>query len=66
MKVFQAICLKDYSIEGITDEKQLETVTLKRGKEYTVSHKHDDGTRTVFTNYWFRAPDDIFGGVEPL
>lgn len=66
MTVYRAICLDDYSVTGKPDGDGAEvTFTLKRGNEYTVSAVKD-GLRTVFSQYWLKAPDAIFGGVRPL
>lgn len=62
MKVIMRICLKDWEITA----KNGDRCKLTRGTEYTTSPDHDDGTCTVFTNYWVRVPLDHFGGEEPL
>ncbi len=73
MKVQMAICLEDWSVTGKVSDSRVPveqqedaTATLKRGQEYTVSAPHDDGTVTVFSSYWFRAPQSLFGGFRPL
>jgi hypothetical protein len=68
MTVFKAICIEDYRVTAPIkgEEPKTDTVVLTRGQEYTVSAEHDDGTRTVFTRYWFRAPTHLFAGVRPL
>jgi len=62
VKVFMGICVRDYTVKA-TNGGCLE---LKRGKEYTISHVHDDGNVVVFTNYWHPVPADLFAGVQPL
>ena len=59
MKVYDRICLKDWRIEAQNGDKQ----ELKRGKQYTTGASREDGTVTVFSSFWVRAPVDIF---EPL
>jgi hypothetical protein len=59
---YQGICLRDFTLEA----KNGDRLELKRGKEYTISDIWDDGTVTVFTNYWARVPSDLFGGVLSL
>lgn len=68
MIVYEAICIEDYRVEGITDDGTTEVLELKYGQQYTVSgrHKNDPETRTVFTRYWTRVPARIFAGVRQL
>lgn len=61
MKVFKRICVRD---ETFVDGEK--SITLKRGQEYTTSAEHGDGTVTVFTTYWFRAPVDLLIAPVPL
>jgi|HubBroStandDraft_2_1064218.scaffolds.fasta_scaffold167922_5 hypothetical protein len=65
MKIYHAICIEDYSFVGSDDGVDV-IVKLNRGQKYTVSSEHDDGTRTVFTRYWFRAPTTLFAGAQSL
>ena len=61
MKTFSAICLKDYEI--VDRDK---TMTIKRGKEYTVSVPDEHNEVTVFSHCWASGiPADIFGGLVP-
>lgn len=55
-KVYERICLRDWFIEDQAGNRQ----ECKRGKTYTTSRPHDDGTVTVFSSYWVRAPQEIF------
>lgn len=59
MKVYERICLQDWHVEAQNGDRQ----ELKRGKFYTTSASHDDGTVTVFSSFWVRAPLSVF---EPV
>ncbi|MGI9335740.1 MAG: hypothetical protein ACR2RL_21550 [Gammaproteobacteria bacterium] len=56
MKVYTRICLQNWFIEAENGDRQ----ECERGKTYTTSEPHDDGTVTVFSTFWVRAPDSIF------
>ena len=59
MKVYDRICLKDWHVEAQNGDRQ----DLKRGETYTTSASLPDGTVTVFSTFWVRAPLDVF---EPI
>jgi hypothetical protein len=61
MEVYERICLKDWHIEAENGDRQ----ELKRGKSYTTTASHDDGTVIVFSRFWVRAPLDVFEPVTP-
>lgn len=55
MRTYKRICIEDYIVED-----EAVSFTLKRGKEY-ITTPEDNGTVTVFTNYWLRdIPAKIF------
>lgn len=56
MKVYERICLQDWHIEAKNGDRQ----ECRRGGKYTVSAPHGDGTVTVFSRFWVRAPEAIF------
>ena len=62
MKVFEAICLRNWSVEGAEGDK----LELKRGTTYIVSEPHrrrsvpDEHVVMVFSRFWERAPLSIF------
>lgn len=59
MTTYKRICIEDWSIEARNGDR----VELKRGEEYITSDQHeDDGTVTVFTNFWVRTPLSIWAG----
>lgn len=61
MKTFHRICLQDYHV---TDGKV--SFVLKRGAEYITSVEREDGTVTVFTQFWISGiPVSLFGGSVP-
>lgn len=62
MKVYRALCIKDWYIEAENGDRQ----ECKRGKEYTVSGDRGDGTLTVFSGFWVIAPTNIFAGFMTL
>ena len=55
MKVFEAICLRDWEIEKNGDKQE-----LKRGTTYIVSEPQKTSTVMVFSRFWIRAPMSIF------
>lgn len=59
MKIYECICLKNWHVEAQNGDRQ----DLQRGKAYTTSASHEDGTVTVFLSFWIRAPLDVF---EPI
>ncbi len=60
MKTYKRICVEDYTL---TDDGG-DTLVLTRGKEYLTSAEHDDGTVTVFANFWARVPSSLFSGAH--
>ena len=56
MKIYERICLRDWFVQAENGDRQ----DCKRGKIYTTSAPHDDGTVTVFSGFWVRAPQEIF------
>ena len=62
-KVFERRCVQDWHIEAENGDRQ----DCVAGKTYTTSRVHDeDGTVTVFSRFWVRAPFSIFDPVpEP-
>jgi hypothetical protein len=56
MKVYKRICLSNWYIEAANGDRQ----NITRGKTYTTSKQHDDGTVTLMSSFWVRAPIDIF------
>ena len=61
MKVYERICLHDWHVDALNGDRQ----DCKRGKAYTTSAPHEDGTVTVFSSFWVRAPGSIFEPFEP-
>ena len=57
MITYNRICIKDHTI---ADSEGTE-FTVKRGHEYLTS-SDKNGEVTVFADYWFKAPVDIFAG----
>ena len=57
-----AICIEDWHVEAENGDRQ----DCKRGKEYTVSKPWGDGTVTVCSTFWVKAPARIFGGWKPF
>lgn len=55
MKVEKRMCLRAGTF--VDGDKSF---TLERGKEYTVSPPHANGTITVFSRFWFRCEQDYF------
>ena len=62
MKVYRRICIKDAVVEAQNGDRH----EIKRGKEYTTSYEHEDGTVTVFGPFWTRFPVEILVAPEPL
>lgn len=60
MQTFNRICIKDWEITAENGDH----FKAVRGKEYTTSTEHEDGTVTVFSNYWVRVPVDHFAGEQ--
>ena len=58
MKTFKRICIDDWEVAAENGDH----FQVKRGKEYLTSDEHDDGTVTVFTNFWVRTPVEVFAG----
>lgn len=58
MKTFNRICIEDYSVSDGEN-----TATVERGKEYITSEE-EEGMVTVFTNFWFTAPVNVFAGEK--
>ena len=56
MKVFEAICLRDWAVEAKNGDKQ----ELKRGTTYIVSEPQKNNTVMVFSRFWVRAPMSVF------
>lgn len=58
MTIYKAICIKEQTyIDGT------KTLTLVRGKEYTVGDVDANGERMVFSTYWVKVPAELFAGV---
>ena len=72
MKTFKAICIQDF----IALDTDGNFCHIERGKEYDISEEAcspalmakdippEIGMVTVFTNYWIKAPIDIFAGIR--
>lgn len=60
MNVYERICLHDWHVEAANGDRQ----DCTRGKTYTTSEPHDDGTVTVLSRFWVRAPESIFEPFE--
>ena len=58
METFKRICIQNYE----HSDRNGATFGIERGKEYLTSKPHADGTVTVFTQYWERAPLEYFAG----
>lgn len=61
MRTFKGICLADHVIsEGD------QSLSLVRGREYTISPPGEGGTVTVFSTFWASGvPAALFGGLVP-
>lgn len=62
MKVYKAICIKDWCLEAENGDR----MACVRGKEYTVTGDRGNGELTVFGAYWVPAPVGIFAGFKSL
>lgn len=60
MKIVNRLCIKDWSLEALNGDR----VDLKRGMEYTTSPGVINKEVTVFTNFWIKAPIEIFAERE--
>ncbi len=60
MRTFYRICVEDHTLTAENGD----TLILTRGKEYMTSAEHDDGTVTVFANFWTRVPASLFSGAH--
>ena len=58
MKTFERICIKDWE----TTTNNNDHFKVERGKKYTTSSEHEDGTCTVFRSSWVRVPVKNFAG----
>ena len=59
-KVYEALCIKNWSVEGLNGER----LCLERGKEYTIGYARGiDHSVLVFSRYWTRVPMHIFAPV---
>jgi hypothetical protein len=56
MKTYKRICQRNWFIQAQNGDRQ----DLHQGRAYLTSKPHDDGTVTVFSSFWVRAPLDIF------
>lgn len=61
MKIYSRICIEDWHVEALNGDRQ----DCVRGKEYTTSRTWNDGTVTVLSRFWVRAPASIFAGCQP-
>jgi hypothetical protein len=61
MKIYERICLKDWSVEAENGDKQ----ECFRGKTYTTTASDSNGMVTVFSGFWVNAPVSIFEPVTP-
>jgi hypothetical protein len=60
VRTFKRICIEDYTVQANNGD----SLTLSRGKEYITSDHHEDGTVTVFANYWVRVRPSLFAGAR--
>ena len=60
MRTFKRICIQDYTLRAENGD----TLELERGHEYITSSEHNDGTVTVFTNFWVRVSPQLFAGAS--
>jgi hypothetical protein len=60
MQTFNRICVKNWEITAENGDH----FKISRGKEYLTSGEHDDGTCTVFSNFWVKVPVEVFAGEQ--